>query len=427
MFHLGWFLSFAPQAWNEPHSDRAGHFPSTDFFVDFARSLERAGFDYLMIEDGSFLSDAYGSSMEYSLGTTFTGPKHDPMALLPLLAAGTEHIGLIATMTTSFYPPFLAARLMATLDHLSRGRVGFNLVTAHNDRTAQNFGLDKHYGHAERYAIATEWAEVVTKLLHSWDAGAVEDDWANGTFIEHTRIHEVNHEGRYFSSRGPLNIPAGPQGMPVICQAGGSPAGRAFAAQYADTIVSPGGSIEWMKEYRTDVRAQVSSFGRDPDAVKILFLTDFFIGDTDEDALALQRRAHAAAADDYERTLAYLSFSSGIDFKAFDLDKPVPPFETNAAKTTTAQMFAGREHLTLREIAGTVVPGLEIVGSPATAAEQMEAVMAEVGGDGFLVNGAVTPRRVADIAGDLAPELRRRGLIRSEYGEATLRGNLTAY
>jgi len=427
MFHLGWFLSFSTQAWHAPHSDRGGLFPNTDVYVDFARALERAGFDYLMIEDGSFIPDAYGSSMEHSLRTGFASPKHDPMALVPLLAASTEKIGLIATMTTSFYPPFLAARLMTTLDHLSGGRVGFNLVTAHNDRTAQNYGMDKHWDHSERYAIATDWAQAVTALLTSWDEDAVVDDTVNGVYADHTKIHQTDYAGDYFSSRGPLNVPPGPQRIPVICQAGGSPVGRAFASRFADTIVAPSGSIEWMKQYRTDIRAGLVDAGRDPDAVKVLFLTDFIIGDTHEDALELQRRRHAAMVADIEGRLAYMSFASGIDFSTFDLDAPVPPVSTNAAKTTTAQMFAGREHQTLREIASTIIPSLEIVGSPATAADQMEAVMAEVGGDGFLVNSPVTPRAVADIAGDLAPELRRRGLIRSEYSADTLRGNLTAY
>jgi FMN-dependent oxidoreductase (nitrilotriacetate monooxygenase family) len=427
MFHLGWFLSFTAQAWNQPHSDRGGHFPSPEPLIDFARTIERAGFDYLMIEDGSFIPDAYGSSMEYSLRTMWAGPKHDPMALLPLLAAATEHIGLIATMTTSFYPPFMAARLMATLDHLSKGRVGFNLVTAHNDRTAQNFGLDKHYEHSERYAIATEWAEVVTRLLTSWDEDAVVDDSERGVYVDHTRIHEINYAGKYFSSRGPLNAPPGPQRVPVICQAGASPTGRKFAAEFADTIVSPSGSIEWMKTFRTDVREQVASFGRDPDSVKVLFLTDFIIGDTHEDAVELQRRRHEVASIDLDRALAYLSFASGIDFAQFDLDKPVPPLTTNGAKTTSAQALAGREHQTLREIASTVIPSLEIVGSPKSAADQMEAVMNEVGGDGFLIDSPVTARAIADIAGDLAPELRRRGLIRTNYVSGTLRDNLTAF
>ena len=427
MFHLGWFLTYKPQAWDDIHSDRGNQFPNPDPYVDFARTLERAGFDYLMIEDGSFIPDAYGSSMEYSLTTSFGAPKMDPMTLIPLLAANTERIGLIGTITTSFYPPFLAARLMSTLDHLSKGRVGFNLVTAHNDRTAQNYGLDKHYEHDERYRMATEWMDVVRALLTSWDEDAVVDDAANGVWADHTKIHKINHDGEYFASRGPLNLPPGPQRVPVICQAGGSPVGRDFAASVADTIVAPSGSIESMKAFRDDVLSRAEALGRNRDDIRVLFLTDFTIGDTDTDAQELLRRKHEKAAGNVHKQLARMSFSSGIDFSQFELDEPVPTIETNAARTSTTSWFAGREHLTLREIASQVPPGLEIVGSPATAADQMEAVMAEVGGDGFLVGNEITARSISDIVGDLAPELRRRGLMRSEYTADTLRGNLRAF
>ncbi|MGL3198875.1 MULTISPECIES: NtaA/DmoA family FMN-dependent monooxygenase [Curtobacterium] len=427
MFHLGWFLSYKPQAWDDVHSDRGNQFPDPEPYVDFARTLERAGFDYLMIEDGSFIPDAYGASMEYSLTNAFAAPKLDPMALIPALAAATERIGLIGTVTTSFYPPFLAARLMATLDHLSRGRVGFNLVTAHNDRTAQNYGLDAHYDHDERYRMASEWAELVTRLLTSWEPDAVLDDVSGGRWADYTKIHGVDHQGEYFSAKGPLNLPPGPQGVPVFCQAGGSPVGRDFAAGVADTIVAPSGSVEQMRAFRSDVRERAAAQGRDPEDLRVLFLTDFTIGDSDADARALLERKHAAAAANIEKQLARMSFASGIDFSQFDLDAPVPAIETNAARTSTSSWFADKQVKTLREIASNTPPGLEIVGSPATAADQMEAVMDAVGGDGFLVGNEITPRAVADVAGDLVPELRRRGLVRSEYSEPTLRGNLRAF
>ncbi|MFT4042339.1 MAG: NtaA/DmoA family FMN-dependent monooxygenase [Gordonia sp. (in: high G+C Gram-positive bacteria)] len=427
MFHLGWFFSYCPQGWGEAHSDRGNYFPDPAAYVDFARTLERAGFDYLMIEDGSFIPDAYGGSMEYSLRNAFAAPKHDPMALVPLLVANTSKIGIIATMTTSFYPPFLAARLMTTLDHLSNGRVGFNLVTSHNDRTAQNYGLDKQWPHDQRYEIATDWAKAVTALLYSWDDDAVLDDAEAGVYADHTKVHQVDYEGEYFSTRGPLNVPPGPQRVPVICQAGGSPVGREFAATYADTIVAPSGSIESMAEYRRDVRARVAAHGRNPDDVKVMFLVDVVIGDTHEDALELQRRKHAEAAADVTQTLARMSFASGIDFAQFDLDQPVPPIATNAAQTTTAAYFQGRETMTLREIASHIPPTFEIVGSPASAADQMEAVMDALGGDGFLIGSPVTLRAIADCAGDLAPELRRRGLIRDSYTQPTFKENLRAF
>ncbi|MEK6311868.1 MAG: NtaA/DmoA family FMN-dependent monooxygenase, partial [Curtobacterium sp.] len=308
-----------------------------------------------------------------------------------------------------------------------RGRVGFNLVTAHNDRTAQNYGLDAHYDHDERYRMASEWAELVTRLLTSWEPDAVLDDVSGGRWADFTKIHGVDHQGEYFSAKGPLNLPPGPQGVPVFCQAGGSPVGRDFAAGVADTIVAPSGSVEQMRAFRSDVRERAAAQGRDPEDLRVLFLTDFTIGDSDADARALLERKHAAAAANIEKQLARMSFASGIDFSQFDLDAPVPAIETNAARTSTSSWFADKQGKTLREIASNTPPGLEIVGSPATAADQMEAVMDAVGGDGFLVGNEITPRAVADVAGDLVPELRRRGLVRSEYSEPTLRGNLRAF
>ena len=175
-------------------------------------------------------------------------------------------------MTTGFYPPYLAARLGATLDHLTRGRVGLNLVTAHNDRTAQNFGLDRHYEHDLRYEIADEWIQVVDKLWQSWGPDAVVADPATGMYTNFDKVRPIDFVGKYFKSRGPLNMPPGPQRRPVICQAGLSPAGREFAAKYADTIVARSRGAEAAAKYRADVRARMVQHGRDPDSCKVMSL-----------------------------------------------------------------------------------------------------------------------------------------------------------
>ena len=187
--------------------------------VDLARALENACFDYLMIEDSLMVSDTYRGTMEYSLAHGAGAPKNDPMPMVPLIAQATSKIGIIATMATSFYPPFTAARLGATLDHLTKGRVGINIVTASSHRSAQNYGFDQHIEHDERYLMADEWMQVCYALWSSWEPGAVVANRDHGVFADFSKVHTIDFKGKYYSCRGPLNTAPGPQGRPVICQA----------------------------------------------------------------------------------------------------------------------------------------------------------------------------------------------------------------
>ncbi len=224
MFHMGWFLGtgFGVYGWD---TEWAGNVTSDvgnpDLFVYMAQSLERAGFDYMMLEDSSVLPNIFRGTFESSVkdGGTI---RFDPMPLVPYLAMATKHIGLVATVSTSFYPPFLAARLLTTLDHVTHGRVGMNLVTSSPHQAAQNYGLDEHIEHDKRYQIADEWAEVVKGLWNTWEPDAVLADEVNHLYADHTKIHTLDFEGEFFKCRGPLNMPPGPQREPVICQAGGS-------------------------------------------------------------------------------------------------------------------------------------------------------------------------------------------------------------
>src|SRR5882757_7939857 len=236
MFHLGWFLNFVADEWNGNWGDGGRDFTG-DFYVEMAKDLERAKFDYVLIEDKLMVSTAYGGTMENDLKHG-VNPKHDPVPLAVLMAAATSRLGVVRTMSTNIYPPFLLARLAATVDHIARGRFGWNIVTSAEDRSAQNFGMDKLYEHDERYAMANEYLELVTALWDSWEAEAVIRDRESGTFADYTKVHTVDFEGKYYKSRGPLNTVRPPQGHPVLCQAGASPPGRAFAARFADTIIA---------------------------------------------------------------------------------------------------------------------------------------------------------------------------------------------
>jgi FMN-dependent oxidoreductase (nitrilotriacetate monooxygenase family) len=431
MFHMGWFVGrgYSVHAWNQPWSGTIGtDYMQPDLYIDLVRAMERACFDYVMIEDGSFVPDAYTGSPEWYLHNAYTVPKHDPMPLVPLLAQASSRLGIIATMTTGFYPPYLAARLGATLDHLTKGRGGLNLVTAHNDRTAQNFGLERHHEHDLRYEIADEWIQVVDKLWQSWEPDAVVADPETGMYADFSKVHPIDFVGKYFKSRGPLNMPPGPQRRPVICQAGLSPAGRAFASKYADTIVAVARGVEAAKRYRDDVRARMAGHGRNPDDCKVMFSASIVLGETVAEAKAKKARADAALVSNLEPRLAFLSFLSGMDFSKLPLDEPLEAVKTNASRGLTLLLTSGTGRSTLREmLTDPASGGIDFVGTPDSVAAEMGEAAEAMGGDGFMITEGVTRRAVSEITDGLAPALKRRGLIRTGYPHKLFRDNLLAF
>jgi FMN-dependent oxidoreductase (nitrilotriacetate monooxygenase family) len=431
MFHLGWFVGrgYSVHAWNQAWSGTIGSdWMEPDLYMDLARSLERACFDYMLIEDGSFIADAYGGSTEFYLHHALSVPKSDPVPLVPLLAYVTKHIGIIPTVTTSFYPPYLAARLGATLDHLTHGRVGLNIVTAHNDRSAQNYGLDRHYEHDLRYEMADEWMQVVNGLWNSWEPGAIVADPETGVFADHTKIKPIHFEGRFYKSRGPLNTAPGPQGRPVIAQAGGSPAGIAFAAKHADTVIAKVRGVEAAKRFRKQMNQQLAAAGRRISDLKVLFATSVILGDTMQDAQDRRARMVAALEGQMEAKMAQMSYLSMIDFSKFDLDAPLPKLTTNASRASFEAHISGEGPRTLRQI--LLEPGgggLDFCGTGDSIAAEMGEVMAEIGGDGILIQDPLTRKTVVDITDGLVPSLKRRGLTRPGYDHKHFRDNLLAF
>jgi alkanesulfonate monooxygenase SsuD/methylene tetrahydromethanopterin reductase-like flavin-dependent oxidoreductase (luciferase family) len=242
-------------------------------------------------------------------------------------------------------------------------------------------------------------------------------------------VHPVNHEGPYYRTRGPLNTLPGPQRHPVVCQAGGSPAGRDLAAEHADTIVSAVVGVEAMRAFRQDMDVRLERFGRDPRTVKILFLVDPILADSDEAAQEMAEARHHLTDEGVQDALAGMSYVSGVDFSQYDPDKPLPDFESNGHQSTVADYKRAAEGKTLRELVSQrrVSESIPLVGTPDTVADQMQEAMEYAGGDGFLVASAVTRRNLTLIADGLCPVLRRRGLIRSSYTEPTFRSNLVAY
>ncbi len=429
MFHLGWFVSFGAslQSWNETWSGQGGtEWMTPDLFVDLARAAERACLDCVMFEDTAMIPDVYGGSMEFYLKRGFTAPKHDPFPYLPLMGAATRHIGLAATASTSFYPPYTLARLVSTIDHLTGGRAGVNLVTSSSLRAMQNYGLEDLIPHATRYRMAEEWMEAVSALWESWDADALVMDEASGTYIDHTKVRPINFEGEFFKTRGPLNIVAAPQGRPVVFQAGGSPAGRAFGARHADIVMADAVTVDKMKSYRQNIRDLRTEAGLNPDHTKVLYLVRLFLGETEDEAKAKHQRYRDQEEADISKRMAGLSMLSGIDFSKFDPEQPLPEIETEGHRSVLMEFAARGKGKSLRELAGQANK-LEIAGTPDSVAAQMGALMQEAGGDGFLILNNITRRMVAEVTDGLAPALQRRGLTRSSYNSTRFRENLRAF
>jgi FMN-dependent oxidoreductase (nitrilotriacetate monooxygenase family) len=429
MFHLGWFLTtgFGVYGWGQPWSgNTSADVGQPSLYVEAATTLERAGFTYMMLEDSSVLPDVYKSSFERSVAAG-VHVRFDPMPLIPLMAQATSKIGIIATVATTFYPPFLAARLFTTLDNVTNGRVGMNLVTGSPHAAAQNYGYDEHFEHDLRYEMADEWVDVVSQLWESWEPdAAVLDD--TGLFADHTKIHTVDFAGKFYKSRGPLNCPPGPQRRPVLCQAGGSGPGKDFGAKHADTIIASVNGVAEMKAYREDISARMISYGRDPKDVKVLYLVTPILGDTDQEAYDKRDRMNAAARNNIEGRLAAMSYFTSQDFSKFDLDAPMPDMSKNNGHRSSMEAMS-RLGTTLREVAtnSKVASSVDLAGTPSTVAAQMDEIMQEVGGDGYLIAAPVTRKNLTEIADGLAPELRRRGLIRDGYEHELFRDNLMAF
>jgi long-chain alkane monooxygenase len=432
-FHLGWFMNFTPDEWREPFG-QGGQPWDGQFYIEMARTLERACFDYIMIEDKLMVSETYGGSSEEGLKSGVMAPKHDPVPLAVAMGMATSRLGVVATMSTLAYPPFLMARLSSTVDSLTKGRFGWNVVTSAEDLAAKNFGLDKLPPRELRYEMADEFMEVMGKLFGSWEKDAVVMDREAGIYADHTKVRPINHDGKFYKVRGPLNTVRSPQGRPVYVQAGASPRGRDFAAAHADSIVSVASGVAEMKAFRSDVRARAAALGRNPDDIKILFCVTPTVGETEQDAHDKHKRM-LNSPNFINDILASISSITDIDFALFDLDKPLPErLMTNGEQGSLDKFQQYGSGKTLREIvvdgAGGLVSSVELIGTPDQVAARMGEVMEEVGGDGFLITTPVlrvSRRYVVEIADGLVPALQKRGLMRTAYKHEMLRDNLLEF
>ena len=409
-------------AWRYP-----GAFPDANFNLAhirrFARTLERGRFDAFFMADHLAVLNMPIEALKRSHTVT----SFDPLTLLPALAVDTEHLGLIATASTTFEQPYLIARRFASLDHISGGRAGWNVVTTSNPDAALNFGLEEHMEHDERYARAREFVDVVTGLWDSWADDAFERDVESGIYFDPEKLHVLNHKGRYLQVRGPLNIARPVQGWPVIVQAGASEAGRQLAAETAEVVFAAGGRLPDAQAFYADVKGRMEALGRNRDHLKILPGAFVVVGETVDEAR--EKRARLDSLVHYESAIASLSIALGHDASVFDPDAPLPEIpESNASKTSRDRVvaMAKRENLTVRQLAQRLggYSGLAFVGTPKTIADSMEEWLIGEGCDGFNVMFPYLPEGLDDFVDKVVPELQRRGLFRREYEGRTLRENL---
>ena len=400
---------------------------SVDYFVSCAQTAERGKFDAV------FFADSLGYPGSRS-AETFEGqetPKLDPLLLLSAAAPETRRVGLIATASTTYNEPYPTARRFATLDHISRGRAGWNIVTSTMEHEAHNHGFESHMGHAERYGRAAEFVDAARKLWDSWQPGAVLADRASGRYTDASRISAVNHAGRNFTIAGPLNVPRSPQGHPVLVQAGASADGKAFAARYAEVIFTSHPAIDSAIAFRREMHDTAAAFGRPKDAIRVLPAITPYIGRTREEAQAFKQELDELiplpiALDKLETLLG------GFDLSGCDLEGPLPalPPEYLKGQSSTRDRVleaAAQEGATVRKLAYQVAGGRTssaAIGTAEDVADMLSEWHEAGAADGFIISPPVLASGLEVFVDRVVPILKARGLFRKDYEGETLRHHL---
>ncbi|MFN0030454.1 MAG: LLM class flavin-dependent oxidoreductase [Acidimicrobiales bacterium] len=412
------------------HPDSSSAFLTADYYQHIGRVLEAGCFDMLFFDDRLAMPGIYGNSVAETVRSGARCVKLDVSLTLAMIAAATNHIGLGATYSTTYYAPFHVARLFATLDHMSGGRAAWNVVTSVNDAEAQNFGFESHLGHDERYDQADEFLEAVTGLWDTWQDGAILWDQAARIFADPTKVRELHHKGEHYNVRGPLTVPRGPQGHPVLIQAGSSGRGQAFASRWADVVFTNNPDFDrGLANYKLQ-KAQMAAAGRNPDHVKILPLTYLIVADTEEQARAEEQ--YLLDLPEPMASIVLLCEATNLDFSRFELDEPIPESFLDSATGMHGYVAGIKEYLgdrpiTLRDMAGhraTLRQSLRFVGTPSQVADSMQAWFDAGACDGFVVAATSLPGTFETVTRLLVPELQRRGVFRSAYEGNTLRDHL---
>lgn len=408
-------------SWRHPHSsaDRVG---DISWYQEIARKAEAAKLDAVFLADGPALMGAGGHR---------PSAQFEPITFLTALAAVTERIGLIATASTTFYEPYNLARLFGSLDRISGGRAGWNIVTTFSEDAARNFGLSEVPSNEERYGRAEEFVDVVTKLWDSWEDDAEVVDKAAGIFADPDRIHRIDHVGRHLRVRGPFNAPRGPQGRPVYIQAGSSNEGRSFAARHAEAIFTAHQTLGDARAFYADIKAQARTFGRDPDHVLVLPGISPFIADTEAEAKALYDEFNELTVAAYGIT--QLEKMAGVSLGHLELDESVPVevfggagnvLDNNRSRKQVVANIVERDRPTLRQLLHRLAGGRGhnvVHGTPVQVADTIQEWFESGAADGFNVMPPLYPQLLDAFTEKVVPILQDRGLFRTDYAGTTLR------
>ncbi|AOJ03987.1 MULTISPECIES: LLM class flavin-dependent oxidoreductase [Burkholderia] len=414
--------------WTHPR-DRSAHYTDLDYWADLARTLERGKFDGIFLADIVGVYDVYGGSPDVALRESVQVPVNDPLLLVPAMAQVTRHLGFGVTANLTYEPPYLFARRMSTLDHLTKGRIGWNIVTGYLDSAARGMGLVKQIEHDDRYARGDDYMDVVYKLWErSWDDDAVIRDRDARVFAQPDKVRRVRHDGPYYSVDAIHLSEPSPQRTPVLYQAGSSVRGVEFAAKHAECVFVNGQSKAAARSAVTDIRAAAARIGRDPASIKIF--AGITVVTAENARLAREKFDEYRRYANPEAGLAHFASSTGIDFARFGLDEPIAHVKTDSiqsavdaiSKKSTSGVWTVRRMLEQMSIGGRYHP---VVGSPSQVADELAAWIDETGVDGFNVTRTVMPESFEDFVDWVVPELQNRGLYKEDYDCApTLRAKL---
>ena len=432
--HLAQFLVHGPTyhslaMWRHPETAARNYdWTQPELYQHIAQVCERGKFDMVFFADLNYISDTFRGSLEPALRYAAQAPEHDPIPLVTSMAAVTSHVGLGATFSVSHQHPFYAARLWATLDHLTKGRAAWNVVTSLNHNQAANYG-EERADTDSRYDRAHEFVEVCKELWQSWDEDAVVMDRENAIFADASKVHRIEHEGEFFKSRGPLNVVRSRHGGPAIIQAGTSPKGMDLAAKFADAIFAIQPRVENAAEYYAAVKGRMDGFGRRPEECKILFGMQPIIGASEAEAVEKQELHNSLMPLDGGMTI----LSSHLDFDLSKLDadeKIAERTEPELQRMHSRFLKPSGESMTVAEVAqrhGQGVSLPQFVGTADAIVDQMEAYIEVVGGDGFMISPIYCPGAIEEFVDQVVPEMQRRSLFRTDYAGTTQRDHLGQY
>jgi len=415
-------------SWRHPSS--MSDFLKPAYYQRIARTLEDAKFDMAFFDDRLAMPDIYGADHRDTVANGVRAVKLDPSTVLMAMACATSKLGLGATYSTTYYEPFHVARLFATLDLMTEGRVAWNVVTSLNDSEAENFGYEEHLEHDLRYDRADEFLEVVTGHWASWEDDALIVDKASGRFADPAKVHRLDYQGKYFKSKGPLTVPRSPQGQPVLLQAGQSGRGIAFAARWAELVFASYPSLEAGRKQYAALKAAIAATGRDPNSVKVAPAIKVIVAESE--AQAIDQRALTASLAKPADSLALLCEVLNVDFAKRPYELPFNDEELAGMSWQSLRdkviTKSGKKNPSVRDFVeasgrGTLDEGPTFVGTATQVADQMEEWF-KTACDGFVLSATQVPGTYEEVARLLVPELQRRGLFRKEYPGNTLRDTL---